>query len=95
MEQHYLDELIESFTEPDGVRIDPAVGLLVLSADELRYLAGRFVVDANLLDSCSHSNPGQPTAPAAATTGQAAASAYSSSIIARAASWAHLAGTGL
>ena len=30
MELHYLDDLIDSFTEPDGVGIDPAVGLLVL-----------------------------------------------------------------
>ena len=29
MEPHYLDDLIDTFTEPDGVRIDPAVGLLV------------------------------------------------------------------
>ncbi len=53
MEPHYLDDLIDSFTEPDGVRIDPAVGLLVLSADELRYLAARFVMDANLIDACN------------------------------------------
>ncbi len=53
MEAHYLDDLIDSFTEPDGVRIDAAIGLLVLSADELRYLAGRFVMDANLLDACN------------------------------------------
>ena len=39
MEPHCLDVFIDSFTEPDGVRIDPALGLLVLSADELLYLA--------------------------------------------------------
>ena len=25
MNPHYLDDLIDSFSEPDGVRIDPAV----------------------------------------------------------------------
>ena len=52
MEPHYLDDLIDSFTEPDGVRIDLAVRLRVLSADELHYLADGCVMSVNLLDSC-------------------------------------------
>ena len=53
----YLDHLIDTFSDEEGVRLDPVIGLLTLTSPELRHLARRFLLDADLLDSSHDIGP--------------------------------------
>lgn len=47
----HLAIMIDTYTDPDGVRLDPALAMLALTAAELRALADLLLADADLLDA--------------------------------------------
>ena len=53
-----LASLIDTFTDPDGVRLDPAVALVSFRASELRTFAALLLADADLLDAADGSSSG-------------------------------------